>query len=479
MTKPLRSVLLILLFVVLLSGLAFWLLSPPADEQPINTEESLILTTSPENLLNVAVQNPNGSYTMNLTDGQVELEDIPTHLINYDHAAMLIDECTNISYEQLVSEAPEDLSIYGLENPMATVRISYTDNTGMTLLVGNQESVSDGHYVMVEGSPEVYLFSSGRMVRFLGEVTQFIDYVIIPPNESPSLISCIGDITISGQNLPQELVIKAVEGDDEQLLTDALSFGAVTHMITSPTPHEVDPTYLTLFAESLLGLISEGVVDYNCTTEELSQYGFDSPLLEIEFDVRKSTTDPYQSSVLRLSQLPDGSPIVTVDDDGVVYRILDNLDFADVSYDKLVLRWFLSPLITEISQIELSVGGQEYLYELLGDTTQELSVTCNGVAVDTQQFRQLYTLLVSAAGEGMLHQSIEPPNSLPTFSLSYVYKNPQKPNDVLQLYPSENLRRELVEINGICEFEMQQGYAQAVEAAALALLEGKDVITDW
>ena len=73
--------------------------------------------------------------------------------------------------------------------------------------------------------------------------------------------------------------LKAVTADsDEELLRQAVSFGAVTHIITEPVLHEADPTALTTVADSLMGLLSEGVVAYNCTDETLAEYGFDDPL---------------------------------------------------------------------------------------------------------------------------------------------------------------------------------------------------------
>ncbi len=475
MTKPLRSIVVILIVVVLLVVAAVWLFTAPTTTEESTAEGGYILQTSPENVIEIKVNNMGGSYTMNRQGESAFIGEISDSILNVEYVTMLIDECSNIAYEELVEAQPDDLSLYGLDNPLSTVDISYADTTSLTLLFGDEEIVSGGRYAKLADSPEVYLFAGGRTVRFMGGQEQFIDYIIVPPNQTPDLLGIVGDVTISGTQLPQAVTIKAVDSTDSELMTQALSFGAVTHMITSPGLYEVDPSYLTKFAESLLGLISEGIVDYNCTDEELAQYGFDTPLLEIEFDVREATDAPYERSVIKLSQLPDGSPIVTVDDEGVVYKILDGLDFTDVSYDKLILRWFLSPLITEISQIELSVDGKDYLYILSGDTTQDLSATCNGQTVDTAQFRQLYTLLVSAAGEGMLPERVSPPDSTPVFSLTYHYKNEQKSPDALRLYESENLRRMLVEINGQCEFEMLQDYAPAVAEAAQALLAGQSV----
>jgi len=478
MAKPLRA-LCIALAVVLALGLCAWLLlRTPAKTDKDGAAPALVSKTAAE-VAEVAVENTAGSYTATQRDGVVTVGDLPASVLNTEYAGLLMDECSSITYDEVANDKPDDLSLYGLAQPEATVRITYTDGSHFTLLVGKEEPVSGGRYCKSADDGRVLLFKRGRTVRFTMPIEKYINYVIIPPTDSKALVDCVGDFTFSGTALPAPVVLRRIDTDtDAALRREAVSFGAVSHLIVSPGLHEADQSYLAKVFDGLLGLLSEGVVDYNCSEADLAQYPLDAPLLRLEFDYRTTPSGAYSHYDLRYALLDDGTPVVTCNGSGVVYKVLGDLAWQSVSYEQLILRWFLSPLITDVAGITLTVDGKTYDFVLGGTNAKDLTATCNGQPVDTEQFRRWYTLLVSAGSEGSALTDAGTPAGTPRLTIRYRYRDTAKADDLLSAW-DYTTRRLLVGVNGSCEFAMRDKFPAAIAAGTEALLSGGTVSTDW
>ena len=475
MAKPLRNLLIALLLCLVLLGGAWLLLRTP---QPQEENASQALQLSQRNIDEVAkveVQNTYGTYTVLQENGIVTVHDIPAELVNTDYVAMLLDECSNILYESVAGENVQDLAPFGLQTPEGTVLITYTDGSTQQLLFGAEEPVSGGRYCKTAQGSDVLLMKNGRTVRFTMPVEKYINFIITPPNETSSILSVLQDITFSGTQLPQPIVLKAVREDRADILRQASSFGAVTHLITQPQLHEADQTQLLAVAESLLGLLSEGVVDYNCTQAQLAAYGFTTPDLQVEFDYQTGKQAPLLHYNLRLVQ-KDGGYLATLNDQGVVYQIAA-VDFTQVSYESLILRWFLSPFITDVAAMEIAFDGRAYRFDMQGETAKELVVTHEGAPIDAESYRKFYNLVLSAAAEGNA-QNDTTQQGTPVLEVRFIYKDTQKPDDVMALYAGPT-RRVWVEINGICEFSMRETYVSCIKQATLAVTNHQNFESKW
>ena len=474
MAKPLRGLCIAFILVALLGGAAWLLLNQP-QTKTTGAETQALLQKQMVDVASVTVQNQHGRYTVTQSGNQLVVHDLPAELVNLEYVAMLLDECSNILYTQQVEQNPADLTLYGLADPVSTVDISYTDGQNLRLLFGTEEPVSGGRYFKTADSPAVLLMKNNRTIRFTMPVERYINYIIIPPNTTPSILSAVQDITFSGSKLPHPIVLKAVLEDREEILRISSSFGAATHIIVEPELHEANQTELIRLTDSLLGLISEGVVAYNCTPEQLSAYGFDQPVLQVEFDVQYSKDAPVEHHLLRLSTL-DGGYIATLDDWGVVYKIAP-VDFTTVNYEALVLRWFLSPFLTDVAQLEVSFGADHYLFDIQSETAQQVSASWQGTPLESDLFRRYYNLVVSAAASETLPPGTTPQGD-PVATLRFGYKDPKKPDDIIRLYQGDT-RRLLVEVNGLCSSAMRDRYLEVLQAATQALLDGQTFAINW
>ena len=476
MAKPIK-LLLSLMGLLTALGVGYWFLmsTPQAAGRP-GGQPILLTDRSPNDVRTVEVRNQNGGYAFRKEGEGYVLHDLPPEKVNAEYVAMLLDESSRV---ECLSEVTDDLSRladFGLETPEAEVDVTYADGGAFRLLLGAEESVSGGRYCMERGGERVYLMKNNRTIRFTMPVEKYLDFILIPPEESTSVLSVLQDIRFSGTSLPAPIALTAVLPERKDTQIEALAYGAVTHIVTAPGVHEADPGILQQIADDLLGLISEGVVAYNCTDKELAAYGLAEPWLQIDFEYKNGKDAPVVPYTLRVAKTDEGY-IATVNDEGIVYRILD-LSFLHVTYEGLVLRWFLSPFLTDVSALELTGDFGAVRFDLAGENSKNITVTRDGTAVDGELFRKFYNLVVSAASDGPASAGAQPPGGAADLTIRYLYRDGRKADDVLELFRAPQ-RRLLVSVNGTCEFTMRENYLTVVTGALAALNAGESFITDW
>jgi hypothetical protein len=374
-----------------------------------------------------------------------------------------------------VASGPEDLAPFGLAEPLARVKIVYADKTSLVLAVGKVEPISGETYFQVEGDPAVYLMPTERCAGFLVPKRAYVDDQVTPRLALSSPLSALLDVTFTGGSLTSPIAIKAVASGDPDVNRAAISFGAPTHIVKGKGVYELDQTYGVAMLGSLLGITSYDVVGYGLTSEEIMAFGFDQPTMKVDFDLRNGVdadVEHYALAVLKKGQ----ATYVTRNDNGVIYAINDPA-FLDIEYSKLLVRWFLSPLLLDVRAIDVASGGEDYHFVVSGDTNADKQVTCNGRDLDIERFRTLYRLLTSAAHDGRLLEDVEPEGE-PLLRLTYTYLDEQKQPDVMELYPGD-ARRLYVRVNGVTELAMEKTYLARVQEALQILWTDQPIETEW
>ncbi len=473
MAKPFK---LIAVSAVILAVLVAVLviISKPGDEVTAENDILYITNRRIDEISEINITNGFDEINVYNEHGEYIIKDLPANRINKDYIQMLLDESSQIIYTDIADENPKDIGIYGLDKPEAIINVRYKDSSQVTLFIGDAEPVSNGRYVMAEGDSRVLLMKQSRTIRFTMPKSKYIDYLITPGCDKNSVLRIIKKITLSGEKLPEDIVITAIDENSSEDMRLASSFGVATHIVKSPGLHEVSQTQFIQILGSLMGLISGGVLDYNCKVEELSQYGFDKPWLKAEFTYQMTKDDEPIDVVLRVAKY-NGDLIVTRDNDGIVYKLAGS-EFDGVIYEKLVMRWFYTPFITDLSEMEIVFDNKAYNFAFSGEDNRSLSVAVNGEPLDIELFRKYYSLVISASHDG--ERVLEEPQGESVFTVKFVYKDSQKPNDILKLY-NGGVRRVAVSTNDRFEFLMRQSYVEYVKKATEALLNGQDFPVEW
>lgn len=466
MKSLIRGIVLASVVLALLMGTFFALIS---QERVVSTQEVVFSSYAPTEIVRLTVQNAAGGFEVYLEGDGYVVDDIPSEYVDLESFVAFMTRAGAVSALKQI-DRPGDFSLYGLDAPQAQAVIEYEDGKSLSLNIGNQDPVSGNYYLQADGKDAVYLLSKEVAEGFLVDKRAYMDHHVTPQLTVTSPLSAIRDVTLTGKDWEEPIVITAVSGADEDVQLQALSFGAVTHLVSGEGVYELDQTYGIEILGSILDIVALEIVDYNVTDEQFAAYGFEQPDLQVQF-----TLSGGEEYLLRLVEDGDGF-LANITGKNVIYRIARPA-FADVQYEKLMLRYFLSPLLLDITGVTVEFDEEIFEIDYQRISNSEQSATLNGQDVEIDQFQAFYRLITSAAADGEYLPGTDPSGE-PVLSITYHYANAQKKDDVLRLYPGST-RRLLVEVNGACEFDIRENFATRVREGIASLESGNAVEETW
>lgn len=473
--KSLYKALAITAAVVMALAATYVALERQPAPQPA-TAGVVFTAAEPVEISSVAVENATGAYRYYYEGDGYVLDDIPGTVADLDAFIEFMTLCGRLSaLRQVAGDASP--AEYGLEVPAATVEMAFFDGGTLRLAVGNQERVSGNYYVEVEGFPGVYLMATKMAEPFLRPKTQVVSMLVTPALAVTSPLSAIRDIVFTGGGLTAPVTIQATTGGGEERRLEALSFGTATHLVQGAVTYQLDQTYGVEILGSLFGIQAQEVVDYNLAEADIAALGFDAPWMTVEYDMVGGAEAEVQHMVLQLVRLDDETFYILREGSGAVYQI-GRQPFMDIRFDKLPLRWLLTPMLMDLSAVTVEGEGQTWRFDIDHTDARNPVVTCAGQAVDIDLFRALFRLLTSAAHDGNYLGAQPQPVEGDLLSISYEYLDAAKQPDVLALYPGE-ARRAMVFVNGAGEFAMKDTFAQRVLAGCEDLMAGKPIEENW
>ncbi|MEA5013348.1 MAG: DUF4340 domain-containing protein [Candidatus Limiplasma sp.] len=442
---------------------------------PRGESGAVFTAVEPVEISSVRVENATGSYRYYYEGDGYVLDDIPGTLVDLDAFIGFMTGCGRLSAVRRLQDA--SLEQYGLQTPAAKVEMEFFNGTPVHMTLGAQEKISGGYYAAVEGFPGVYLMERSMAEPFLRPKTQVISKQVTPPLKVSSPLSAIRDVTFSGGPLDGPVTIQATSGAGEEVRLAALSFGTATHLVRGAGAYQLDQTYGVEILGSLFGIPARDVVGYNLTREEVAALGFDAPWMRVEYDMVNGANAPLEHCVLSLVRLGEDAFYATLEGSGVVYSI-GRQPFMDIRYDKLLLRWFLTPMLMDISAVTVQGEGRSARFKVDNADPKAPVVTYGEDRVDITLFRSFFRLLTSAAHDGTYLGSLEQPQGEALLTITYEYADPGKEPDVLALYPGQ-VRRAGVWVNGVAEFAMKDQFIQRVLEGCESLLAGKPIEENW
>ncbi|NMB29135.1 MAG: DUF4340 domain-containing protein [Clostridiaceae bacterium] len=442
--------------------------------------EELTLTLSDRKVTDVRavhLTNASGTWKVGMAEGGYVIEDLPSEYVDIEHFIDFLGACADIRHLPLVVKKPDNLAVYGLDTPEATLNVEYMDGATISLSLGMQEPISGDRYCTAEGHDGIYLIESEQADFFLLAKNDLLSLWVTPKLALSSALSALQDVTFVFKERPSPIVILSVQAGNDALKSAAISFGAPTHLVVSAGLYELDATYGLEVLAPLCGMRGATITEQHLTSELEREYGFDDPWLNVSFGYRNSA-DEVMRYILRFQPVGDDGSLFYVNAEGspLVYTI-KRQPFMDIEFEKLLLRWFLSPLLMDVSAIEIEMPEGHRTFALDQENPREPSVTMDGEPLDIDRFRLLFRLLGSAASDGRLLPAKEQPDEVPLMRITYRYPG-EKHDDVMALYHEED-RRVRVYINGISEFSMKESFVTRVSEALEALDKDEDFDITW
>lgn len=352
--------------------------------------------------------------------------------VNTSKASTLKSDLATITATKKI-ETDLSASDFGFDRPQAKVSVTYHDDSTYAFEIGDRAPLDAGYYFREEGSSDIYLVSISFGEAMLQEGK---DYVSLSMYTKPSLNEgadsdtvCVQEMGLSGQ-VRQDHPFKLRQQTNED--PDYVMSSYV--MLEPFFMRQIDDNQITTLTTNMTSLTAKSIVSVYPTEEEKAQYGFNDPysVADLRIAVRQAETTSDSSDTSDSSQSEEETPtvyynirnhVVTLgskDADGNYYAMITSdgeempviylvsasaVPWAETQYGDILGTLLFLRNITNINDIVVSWGDTSYTFNLehfpdAEESAEKLKVTVDGVVYDTENFRQLYQIMMSVKRNG-------------------------------------------------------------------------------
>jgi len=433
----------------------------------------------PVDVRSVAVRNESGSFHFffDPEEGGYVVDDIPPFIVDIDYFIGFMTNSARIAAVRRIPLTDENLRNFGLDDPAAEVEIEFFDGEILRIGIGGVERVSGNFYAIVEGFDGVYVIPQGIARQFTLPKSQVISRFVTPQLAVTSPLSAIRDITFTGGSLERPVTIHATAGAGEEIAQAAKSFGATTHIVRGGATYQLDQSYGIQILGSLFAIPAVDILGYDLSDEAIASFGFAEPYMAVDYDMINGRDAELVRMQLRVVQAGDGMFHATLLGSGVVY-LIDRVEFLDIEYERLLLRWFLTPLLMDLASVTLVFPDRTYRLDIDSADPLNITVAHGGRMLDMELFHAFFRLITGAAHDGAYLGTLDRPGVQPLLAIIYEYTDGSKPPDVMELHHG-GVRRANVFVNGAGEFAMRDTFIQRTSEGIANLLSGSPIEENW
>lgn len=383
----------------------------------------------------VDIKNTNESYSLlyNATEKKLQIKGYEDIALSKEVAETLIAYTTLISAADKVN-APGDLKDYGLDAPKATATVTYTDGTAITLMVGNPTPSEDGFYTQIGGDGNVYIFESDCVYLFMARAADFADTVLLttPTVKSSDAngTAVLKEISYSGKNHTIPLKIR------RSYYTDSEEMSLFTYIITQPYTRGTTDSVMGLLG-NFKSLTATQALYLHPTAELKKKLGFDDPMVVMKVTMAVETAEETDSSAnstinntteaekkIYYNSYTTTLTVGSMDSSSNYIVMMEGIDaiflvensalsaIADRTYQNSVNQLLFLKNISQLGRISITTNGQRHDFNLTHypekeDNDEAMVVTENGKTYPTEDFRELYQLLMGLERYGTPSESYD------------------------------------------------------------------------
>ena len=188
--------------------------------------------------------------------------------VDQDKMDTLISSLSSVKAERTLEDV-EDASEYELEQPENTITVTMEDGSETVIRVGMENDSTSQEYIDLDKeSSTVYVVSNSTFQSFEGTLYDFAESGTFPTVDS----STISKVSVDGKDSSY-----SIEKDEN-------NFWNITE---NGNTEKADSAKATSLTSAVSGMAYASFVNYDCSDEELSQYGLDKPYAEITVDYQE------------------------------------------------------------------------------------------------------------------------------------------------------------------------------------------------
>lgn len=356
-----------------------------------NNSYGTLIKNIPADIKTIHVENKKG--TLDVISNTPKGEATVYKLKGYEDYALqsgipdkIANAAAKLDFSKVASQSGDKKSEFGLDEPRATVTVTYNDKTKAKFIVGSDAPQSAGTYIQFGTEPTIYLCDTETVSAFDLGLNDFMDLNINKTADTTENNDA-SSITISGSGFDSEIVLKPNKDGKN----------AASFVMTSPSGGYANESEASLISGGIRGLYADSVEMVDPSGDQLKKLGLLSPHAKI--------TAVYPDVTVKLiGSKPDGDGKVYIMTDGgkVVYKLFsEKAAWTATSYEKLLSDYVISPKMDSLSGVTVKAD-KTYDFSLDTKTSTKTddegsettstttTVQYNGKDVDLGKFTTYY-----------------------------------------------------------------------------------------
>lgn len=478
----------------------------------IGTEEAsqddrlVINNKEQENVLKLEITNETGSFSFDRNSRQVSSTDdegnvststeyywVSPELSGVTHndstIGAMVRSLAGLSAKDIVEENAAELDKYGLENPVASVKITFDDGTVNDMCFGIRNPAASNYvYFCKKGSSDVMQVSYYSTGSVFYDIKDFVSLVMTEsynannPQELDYLI-------IERKDLSEPVEIEymydiAEQAEDEDSVITTFN----SHRITSPITAELDTTSGQTICYGLYALSAASCEYIDPTEEDIAAAGLDDPYCRISFKYGNKARVLLLGNEIRSaddSEESGGLSTVTgyyamFEGGNLIYAIsTSNAPWYMFKVQDIMSRRPISPYIYTVDTLTVTTPDGEYVFRVEGDSDNH-AFYCGDQTLDDSKFKGFYQHLITSMGEELFFEEAD---YEPYIKVHFTYRSEYestygRSEDIIEFYKSDD-RKNIVRVNGDVLYKVRQVYTERLLSNLDALLNGGEIELNW
>lgn len=487
MKKNIRIIIICIIAVVILGGAAAVLLltAPEKEEEETKEDETtsqLIYDKNPDDISEISITNEHGTYRIVRVgegdDIKWSIEGVSGLPISSSSLGEIIEGAATLTSQKVVTEAPEDISIYGLDAPSATVKTTFSDSAGTvnTLILGNEVPDGINRYFMLEGDPKVYTARKSEVSFFLNDKYDLVDRVLYTAKTASSEddttdYTRINKLTIQRKDLDYDVVI---EYDIRQEDENAMTGNSSEYVMTSPAYRDLNPESSSGITDGIFGLTATDLGILNPTEEDVVKCGLADPEVIVKYEINGGDKiDLYigdicyddEGNKLGRYVIADGTNVIYIFDES----LLPWLTFSPIH---MLTTVFTSNYVFDLESLDITGQDVDMNFTMTGSSDKDFEVKLNGNVVDKDKFKTFYQFILRAPSDDFCFEETD---AEPTVSINI---KTASGGDLIEFIPWEN-RRSLIKLNGKITYSCASAYVDRLIKNIELYENGEDIVINW
>ena len=391
------------------------------------------------------------------------MQEYPYNMLDYTLTNQLAYYCANMTASKIVDKTGDRYADFGLDDPRATVTMTFSDSTVYTLYIGDDATgESDKVYVRFEGDKYVYLVAYERISMFLDDGLQLFDKSLSIELELDAYATAL---TLSGTYLDTPIEIS--ESDSTTSLNG--------YMMYSPYRELIDEdTFKDYCEDTFFDLEADTVINADADDDDIEAYGLAEPYSEVYLE---STC----GSVHILTSEPDddGQCYIMAYGETIVYQCdADDLPWLDITYKDFLSDYVVYPNMVYVEEMTVETADETFVFTLTHETTTNIDgeeSISNQVSYDGDVLTYEY-LSNYISDLSLITRTDDDPADATVGDLiiSITFDYTTGDSDTFALYTSDDGTAVAV-LNGIAETYADLEYAQTLASYVELLSENEEV----